>query len=127
MSQYVRHVFVCTHGEYCPFDGSGEIHRLLKEGVATSGLKVTIRVNRSGCFSQCGNGPMVVVYPDNVWYGGVTPEKARRILQEHILGGRPAEDLMYYPPGPGPNKNGTRMAEINAARAAAKTGQPEEG
>jgi (2Fe-2S) ferredoxin len=124
MGQYVRHVFVCTHGEFCPFDGSGEIHRLLKEGVARSGLKVAIRVNRSGCFNQCGNGPMVVVYPENVWYGGVTPEKARRILEEHILGGRPAEDLRYHPPGPGANKNGSRMAEINAARIALKNDRP---
>jgi (2Fe-2S) ferredoxin len=111
-------VFVCTHGEFCPFDGSGEVHRLLKEQVAARGLKLTVRVNHSGCFNQCGNGPMVVVYPENVWYAGVTPEKARRILEEHIVGGRPVEDLIYRAPA-GPNKNRARMAEINAARKAA--------
>ncbi|MBI4169442.1 MAG: (2Fe-2S) ferredoxin domain-containing protein [Acidobacteria bacterium] len=121
MGQYVRHVFVCTHGEYCPFDGSGEVHRLLKEQVAARGLKLTVRVNHSGCFNQCGNGPMVVVYPENVWYAGVTPEKARRILEEHIVGGRPVEDLIYRAPQ-GPNKNPVRMAEINAARKAAGRG-----
>lgn len=121
MGQYARHVFVCTHGEFCPFDGSAEVHRLLKEQVAARGLKLTVRVNNSGCFNQCGNGPMVVVYPENVWYAGVTPEKARRILEEHIVGGRPVEDLIYRAPQ-GPNKSPRRMAEINAAKKAAGGG-----
>jgi (2Fe-2S) ferredoxin len=119
MGPYERHVFVCTHGEFCPFDGSADVHRLLKEGVAARALRTRVRVNQAGCFNQCGNGPMVAVYPENVWYGGVTPEKARRILEEHIVGGRPVEDLRY-PASPGPNKNPARMAAINAARAAAR-------
>ena len=123
MGQYVRHVFVCTHGEFCPFDGSADVHRLLKEGVAARGLKKSVRVNKAGCFSQCGNGPMVVVYPDNIWYGGVTLDKARRILEEHIVGGQVAKDLVYDAP-PGPNKNTARMSEINAARTAAGTRTP---
>lgn len=121
MGQYARHVFVCTHGEFCPFDGSAEVHRFLKEAVAARGLKRTVRINQSGCFNQCGNGPMVVVYPDDVWYAGVTLERARRILEEHVVGGRPVEDLRYAAP-PGPNKDAARMAAINAARAAAKPG-----
>ena len=124
MAPYERHVFVCTHGEYCPFDGSAEVHRLIKEGVASRGLKVRVRVNKAGCFNQCGNGPMVVVYPENVWYGGVTPEKARRILEEHIAGGRPVEDLVYHAL-PGPNKNAARMAAISSARAASPAKSPD--
>ena len=117
MGQYRRHVFVCTHGEYCPFDGSAEVHRLLKEAVSARGLKTEIRVNKAGCFNQCGNGPMVVIYPDDVWYGQVTPEKAQRIVEEHLAGGRVAADLVYTAP-PGPHKNPARMAEIQKARAA---------
>ncbi len=82
MGQYERHVFVCTHGEYCPFEGSVEIHRLLKKEIAARGLQDSIRINKAGCFSQCGNGPMVIVYPENIWYGDVTEGKARRILEE---------------------------------------------
>jgi len=123
MAPYERHVFVCTHGEYCPSDRSAEVHRLLKEGVAARGIKAVVRVNKAGCFNQCGNGPMVVVYPENVWYAGVTPEKARRILEEHIVGGRPVTDLVYDA-RPGPNKNAARMAAINAARAASQTKAP---
>ena len=123
MPPYERHVFVCTHGEYCPFDGSADVHRLLKEGVASLGLQARIRVNKAGCFNQCGNGPMVVVYPENVWYGAVTSEKARRILQEHIADGHRVADLEYAS-RPGPNKNAARMAVINAARASHKTDAP---
>lgn len=128
MGQYRRHVFVCTHGEYCPFDGSAEVHRLLKEAVSARGLKSEIRVNKSGCFNQCGHGPMVVIYPDDVWYGQVTPDKVSRIVEEHLAGGRVAADLVYSAP-PGAHKNPARMAEIQKARAAApppspKTGEP---
>ncbi|HEU4401492.1 MAG TPA: (2Fe-2S) ferredoxin domain-containing protein [Candidatus Polarisedimenticolia bacterium] len=118
MGQYSRHVFVCTNGEYCPFDGSMEVHRFLKEEVAARGLKKDVRVNKAGCFDQCGNGPMLVVYPENVWYGGVTLEAARRILEDHIVGGRPVDSQRYQAP-PGPHKNPGRMAAIDAARQAA--------
>lgn len=115
MGQYGRHVFVCTHGDYCPFDGSLEVHRFLKEEIAARGLKRTIRVNKAGCFDQCGHGPMVVVYPDDTWYGAVTIDKARRIVEEHLVGGRPVESLRYQAP-PGPHKDATRMATIQSAR-----------
>jgi len=121
MGQYERHVFVCTHGEYCPFEGSVEIHSLLKKEIAARGLQDSIRINKAGCFSQCGNGPLVIVYPENIWYGGVTEERARRILEEHLVGGRPVAELSYQAPG-GANKNRPRMAAITAARRAAECG-----
>jgi len=120
MGQFRRHVFVCTGGEYCPHDGSDEIHRLLKEGAKARGLKA-VRINRSGCLDQCGHGPMVVVYPDDVWYAGVTAERAGRILDEHLAGGRPCADLEYRA-APGANKNPERMAAIQRLKAGAGPG-----
>jgi (2Fe-2S) ferredoxin len=117
MGQFEKHVFVCTSGDYCPFDGSVEVHQFLKDGVKTKGLKKTVRVNKSGCLDQCGNGPMVVVYPENVWYSHVTLEKAARILEEHLVGGRPVREYFYVAP-PGVNKNPQRIMEIEKARAA---------
>jgi (2Fe-2S) ferredoxin len=71
---------------------------------------------------------MVVIYPEDVWYGQVTPDKVNRIVEEHLAGGRVAADLVYSAP-PGAHKNPARMAEIQKARAAApppspKTGEP---
>src|SRR3970040_312130 len=79
MGQYRRHVFVCTSGKTCPTQGSKEVFDLLKKGAAERGLKGIVRVNHSGCMNQCGHGPMVVVYPEDVWYAGVNLENAQQI------------------------------------------------
>ena len=103
MGQYRHHVFVCTSGKTCPLDGSAAVHAILKKSVAASGAKGQIRVNHSGCMNQCGHGPMVVVYPDDIWYAGVDELGARRIVDEHLVGGRVVEDYLYVAP-PGDNK-----------------------
>jgi len=72
MGQYNTHVFVCTSGDSCPTQGNVEqFVKYLRDEATKAGLKTDVRVNKAGCFSQCGHGPMMVVYPDNVWYGGV--------------------------------------------------------
>lgn len=106
MPVYERHVFVCTNGDWCPtVDGDGlGVHARLKTLVKEAGLDGRIRINRSGCFSQCGNGPMVVVYPDAVWYAGVHPRDAEEIVASHLVDGRPVERLRYDPPTMGEHK-----------------------
>ncbi|HTU02391.1 MAG TPA: (2Fe-2S) ferredoxin domain-containing protein [Candidatus Sulfotelmatobacter sp.] len=89
------HIFVCTGGGTCPQQGSGAVHAYLKDAVARAGLRDRVRVNHSGCLDQCGHGPMVVVYPDNIWYSHVSLEDAEAIFTEHILGGRPVERLRF--------------------------------
>lgn len=104
MGQYERHVFVCTTGSTCPGQGDTEgFVKFLRGEVARAGLHVQIRINKSGCFSQCGHGPMLVVYPEDVWYAGVRAEDLPEIVSSHLLGGRPVERLRYRPASPGPN------------------------
>lgn len=105
MSQYRHHVFVCTAGLWCPRDGDAEdIVRQLKQAVAAAGLTGQVRINKAGCFSQCGHGPMVVVYPEGCWYAGVSPADANEIVRSHLVGGTPVARLRYHAPA-GDNKD----------------------
>src|SRR5256712_12199862 len=104
MGQYDRHVFVCTSGETCPTQGDTEKYvKMLRAGAQKAG-RSDIRINKSGCFSQCGHGPMIVVYPEDVWYAGVQESDLDEILTSHIVGGCPVERLRYDPGVPGPNQ-----------------------
>jgi (2Fe-2S) ferredoxin len=105
MGQYETHVFVCTSGDDCPTKGDVEqMVKHLRGEVARAGKHQDVRINKAGCFSQCGHGPMIVVYPDNVWYAGVQAGDLDEIVQSHILGGKPVERLRYEPGVKGANK-----------------------
>ena len=103
MGQYRHHVFVCTSGKTCSKQGAEEVHSAIKRAVKGAGVKDTVRVNHAGCMNQCGSGPMVVVYPEDVWYAGVDVRGALRIVREHILCGQPVEGYRYHAK-PGDNK-----------------------
>ena len=120
MGQYERHVFVCTSGDTCPEQGDVEkFVKILRERSRQVGQPSDVRVNKAGCFSQCGHGPMIVFYPDNVWYAGVQESDLDEIFTSHIVGGRPVERLRYEPGKPGANKlSEAQLAEIKKAAAA---------
>jgi (2Fe-2S) ferredoxin len=105
MGQYRTHVFVCTTGDSCPKEGDVEKYvKYLRGEAVKAGLRTEVRINKSGCFSQCGHGPMIVVYPDDVWYAGVQESDLQEILEQHIVGGTPVERLRYEPGVKGANK-----------------------
>ena len=100
MANFERHVFICTNQREpgsargcCAPDGKGELHGLFKEHIAAAGLKLRVRANKAGCLDQCEHGPVVVVYPEQVWYGSVTPADVAEIVREHVVAGRPVERL----------------------------------
>src|SRR5262245_37489278 len=104
MGQYDRHVFVCTSGETCPTQGDVErFVKVLREGARNAGKQTEVRVNKAGCFSQCGHGPMVVVYPENVWYAGVRIEDVPEIVERHLVRGEVVERLLFRGHSAGPN------------------------
>ncbi|HEX2023015.1 MAG TPA: (2Fe-2S) ferredoxin domain-containing protein [Candidatus Thermoplasmatota archaeon] len=101
---YERQVFVCVYGPWCRIEGSESVRAALKDGVKAAGLASRVRVTKSGCLGQCGHGPMVVAWPENVWYAGVRLEDAPEIVAAHVVGGKPVERLRYRASGPGGNK-----------------------
>jgi len=104
MSQFQKHVFICTQGPYCCFDGDTEtIFERMKRQVSACGLNEEIRINRAGCLNQCGHGPIIVVYPEATWYSNVQAEDVDAIVNEHLLGDCIVERLRFDAP-PGNNK-----------------------
>lgn len=94
MEKPQRHIFICTssrpNGQQKGFchakDGVAVMARFMEE-IEERGIGDTIFLTNTGCFGICEKGPIVVVYPDNVWYGSVTPDDVPEILDEHIEGG----------------------------------------
>ncbi len=103
---YAAHAFVCLGGKSCPAQGSEDVWRALREAVEARGLKERVRVNKAGCMSQCGHGPMICVYPENLWYAGVGTGDVEAIAA-HLAGGPVVEGKVYRPAKPGANKIGT--------------------
>jgi (2Fe-2S) ferredoxin len=110
-----RHVFVCVNERdpddprgCCGAKGSREVQSRLKQLVAEAGLRGRVRINSAGCLDQCARGVTVVVYPEAVWYGGVTPEDAEELFREHVLHGRPVERLRLDSMRPRPDGEPSR-------------------
>jgi (2Fe-2S) ferredoxin len=100
MRPYERHFFICENIRdesdprgCCGQKGAGEVIARLKKLTKEAGLKGRIRINRSGCLGRCAQGACIVVYPEAVWYGGVTPADADELFNEHVVNGRPVERL----------------------------------
>jgi len=62
------------------------------ESLPVSGVSVM----PSGCLGQCGNGPMVLVLPDLVWYCGVKPCEVPQVVQQHLRDGLPVSEMLYH-------------------------------
>jgi (2Fe-2S) ferredoxin len=100
MPLFEHHVFVCQNSRpagaprrSCTADGNSELHTRLQQLVREAGLGNKVRINKAGCLNQCEHGPVMVVYPEAVWYGNVTSDDAKEIVQSHLVGGKPVERL----------------------------------
>ncbi|SDY34372.1 CbiX/SirB N-terminal domain-containing protein [Halopenitus persicus] len=87
-----HHVAVCTN-RTCAADGSAAVLERLRQ-VARDSDACEARITRSSCLGRCGDGPMVAVYPDGVWYGDVAEADAERIVSSHLDRGRIVSDLV---------------------------------
>ena len=101
MSKFERHIFICGNVRpaghprgCCDPTGRAELQKLFKQKLAERGLKGRVRANQSGCLDQCEHGPNLVVYPEAIWYGGVTLADVDEIVESHIVAGHPVERLM---------------------------------
>lgn len=89
------HIFVCSssriNGEqkgFCFQKGAVEIVNNFIEEIQERELEGEVMVTNTGCFGICSKGPIVVVYPEGVWYESVTPEDVEEIMDSHIEEGK---------------------------------------
>ena len=97
MSNYRMHLLVCG-GTGCTASDSLKLVEMLKESIKKHEITNEVEVVVTGCFGFCEKGPILKVYPDNVFYITVKPEDAEEIITEHVIKGRKVERLLYVEP-----------------------------
>ena len=101
MPSFHRHVFVCINERpadhpkgCCKAKGGVEVRDRLKQELTSRGLSKIVRANNAGCLDQCEHGVTVVVYPEQVWYGGVTVADIPELVDKHLVGGEVVDRLL---------------------------------
>jgi (2Fe-2S) ferredoxin len=89
-----RHLFLCAGPDCCAMEQGQAVWQAMKQLVRDRNLPVFR--TKASCFRICRGGPWLVVYPEGVWYGEMTPERFEQIVERHIVGGEPIESWIAF-------------------------------
>jgi (2Fe-2S) ferredoxin len=99
MASPKRHIFVCNSCKisgapkgFCNQKGSPKLLQKFIEEIDDRELSSDCIVTATSCFQICGKGPIAVVYPEGVWYGGLDEDAVAEICEKHLEGGTPVEE-----------------------------------
>jgi NADH-quinone oxidoreductase subunit F/NADP-reducing hydrogenase subunit HndC len=96
--EHVRaHVLICA-GTGCVSSGSKKVEAALKEQLKLKGLDKEVKIVETGCHGFCEMGPLLIVYPEGVFYVRVQEEDVKDIVEEHLYKGRIVERLLFKEP-----------------------------
>ena len=98
MEPFRHHIFVCTQEKAegvtsCPCNGSFRVLQALERELGAQGLDNEVQVSTCGCLGLCDEGPMLLTYPDGVWYQKVTEQDIPEIVSSHLGRGTPVSRL----------------------------------
>lgn len=110
MRAYGRQVLICSHGDCADSALAERLQQRMAELNRSYGLNKLnnphrIKCTQTDCLGVCQQGPILVVYPEGIWYSGVDDELLERIYREHLLGGIPVVEKIFhrlYPVGQEP-------------------------
>ncbi len=91
-----RRDILCCAGTGCNAGGSDDNIAHFKRLVQENGLEGKVNIIHTGCFGLCQKGPIVAVYPDNIFYTHIDSEGVERIFYDHIMGNKPVEELQMF-------------------------------
>ncbi|MBU0600557.1 NADH-quinone oxidoreductase subunit NuoF [bacterium] len=97
MEQFRANLLICA-GTGCVASGSLKVKAVLEDELKKKNLQNEVQIVLTGCNGFCAKGPLMVVYPEGIFYQGLNPENIPFLVEEHFLKGRPVKNLMYIPP-----------------------------
>ncbi len=100
MEPFRVHLFICTQQKpegvpSCPASGSLAVLDALDREIRARGLRSEVQVTTSGCMGLCDEGPIMLVYPEGIWYRRVQPSDVAEIVGRHLCDGKPVDRLIW--------------------------------
>ena len=100
IGHFHRHVFLCVGEACCTKEVGAAAWEKLKQELKDRNLSLSTGPaacyrTKVGCLRICSGGPILVVYPEGTWYGGMTADRIPRFVQDHLIDGRPVEEWVF--------------------------------
>ena len=100
IGEYHRHVLLCTGDSCCSTETGIEAWNALKKELKDKNLSLSTGPNacyrtKVNCLRICQGGPIVVVYPEGIWYAGMTAGRIPLFVQQHLIEGNPVEEWVF--------------------------------
>tara|TARA_E500000178_G_C16708943_1_gene611806 strand:- start:201 stop:509 length:309 start_codon:yes stop_codon:yes gene_type:complete len=100
MSYFEKHIFFCLNDRgkdqtCCNNVGATSLQKYAKDRLKKikTASKHKIRVNRAGCLSRCDEGPVLVIYPEGIWYQYIDQSDIDEIIESHVIGNKVVKRL----------------------------------